>query len=120
MVKGDIVETEGSGYVTTFVMDVDEPLVQRSNKRHDELIEAIRLNQKELESFTSRRDIQNTKKRHREAEMGLRRCCIFRELKYFDVGLSFMVDSLHNIYLGAFVSLTNFQLLITFIFRNAC
>ena len=120
MIEGDTVETEGGSYVTTFVMNVDEPLVQRSNKLHDELIETIRLNQEELQSLSSRRDIQNAKKRHRETEMGLKRCCILRELKYFDVGLSFVVDSLHNIYLGAFVSLTNFQLMITFIFRNVC
>ncbi len=29
--------------------------------------------------------------------------CILKELSYFDVGRSFMADTLHNAYIGAFV-----------------
>jgi hypothetical protein len=64
------------------------------------------LNEEEIESLTVRRDIRIAKERHKNNEMGLKRPCILRELEHFDVGKSFVVDSLHNIYLGVFVSFT--------------
>jgi hypothetical protein len=36
-------------------------------------------------------------------EKGIKGICSLRELTYFDVGHSFLTDSLHNIYIGAFV-----------------
>ena len=44
---------------------------------------------------------------HKKAEKGISGHCILRELSHFDVGFSFMADSLHNIYIGAFVSDSN-------------
>jgi hypothetical protein len=37
---------------------------------------------------------------------GYRGKCVLRELTYFDVGISFLSDSLHNCYHGAAVSIT--------------
>jgi hypothetical protein len=42
---------------------------------------------------------------HKIEERGILGPCILRELSYFDVGTSFMADSLHNVYIGAFVSI---------------
>ena len=39
---------------------------------------------------------------------GIMGVCIFRELAYFDVGRSFIADSLHNIYIGSFVRICFF------------
>ncbi|CAF2083284.1 unnamed protein product [Rotaria magnacalcarata] len=101
-IKGDVVETEGGGHVTSFAIDANQQLIRRSNERYDELLETMKLNNEELESLTIRRDIQNATLRHKQSEKGLKRPCILRELKHFDVGQSFVVDSLHNIYLGVF------------------
>ncbi|CAF2102182.1 unnamed protein product [Rotaria magnacalcarata] len=72
------------------------------NDQYDELLETVKLNNEELASLTTDRDIKAAKLRHTESQMGLKGSCVLRELKYFDFGQSFVVDSLHNIYLGAF------------------
>jgi hypothetical protein len=41
---------------------------------------------------------------NKEMEHGIVGPCVLRQLTYFDVGFSFVSDSLHNIYHGAFVS----------------
>jgi hypothetical protein len=43
--------------------------------------------------------------KNRESERGILGRCVFRELKYFDVGFSFVSDNLHNVYQGVFVSI---------------
>ncbi|CAF2155936.1 unnamed protein product [Rotaria magnacalcarata] len=89
-IKGDVVETEGGGHVTSFAIDANQQLIRRSNERYDELLETMKLNNEELESLTIRRDIQNATLRHKQSEKGLKRPCILRELKHFDVGQSFV------------------------------
>ena len=42
--------------------------------------------------------------KHQLSAKGFRGPCILRSLSHFDVGSSFLVDSLHNVYLGVFVS----------------
>lgn len=64
----------------------------------------MKSNMEELATLTANRDIKAAKEKHKESQMGLKRACVLRDLKYFDVGQSFVVDSLHNIYLGIFVS----------------
>lgn len=49
---------------------------------------------------------------HKKSEKGVKSPCVLRTLSKFDVGRSFLVDSLHNIYLGLFVSLTIFSALL--------
>ncbi|CAF4840678.1 unnamed protein product [Rotaria sp. Silwood1] len=98
----ETVETEGGGHVTSFIINADETINPRSNDQYNELLETMKLNNEELASLTTDRDIKAAKLRHTESQMGLKGPCCLRELKYFDFGQSFVVDSLHNIYLGAF------------------
>ena len=104
IIKGEIVETERSGHVTSFTINTNETIIQRSNNRYDELLERMRLNNEELASCTTHHDIRAAQIRHKESQMGLKGPCVLHALKHFDVGQSFVVDSLHNIYLGVFVS----------------
>ncbi|CAF3617238.1 unnamed protein product [Rotaria sp. Silwood1] len=101
-IRGETVETEGGGHVTSFIINADETINPRSNDQYNELLETMKLNNEELASLTTDRDIKAAKLRHTESQMGLKGPCCLRELKYFDFGQSFVVDSLHNIYLGAF------------------
>ncbi|CAF4181116.1 unnamed protein product [Rotaria magnacalcarata] len=101
-IRGETVETEGGGHVISFIINASETINLRSNDQYDELLETVKLNNEELASLTTDRDIKAAKLRHTESQMGLKGSCVLRELKYFDFGQSFVVDSLHNIYLGAF------------------
>jgi len=77
-------------------------IVIRSNARYDILIDIFQL----------QTELQNSWPRHRHSkeppidkrnEKGVMGICILRELKYFDVGRSFLANSLHNVYLRTFV-----------------
>lgn len=101
---GVVVATENGGHVRSFSLryqDFDS-IHTRSNERYDALFDLFQL-QKHLRSFLPHN------KRHKsmiidgKREKGIVGECIFRRLAYFDVGRSFMVDSLHNVYIGAFV-----------------
>lgn len=78
----------------------------------------MKLNKEELATLTADREIKAAKEKHKESQMGLKRACVLRDLKHFDVGQSFLVDSLHNIYLGVFVSFVGNVHLISPFFRN--
>lgn len=45
------------------------------------------------------------KKPRRDFMFGFLGECSLRELRYFDVGRSFVFDTLHNLYRGTFVSI---------------
>lgn len=66
----------------------------RSNSTYDEIIG-------EMENMN-----ETEKKLNRAILKGHVGPCIFRSLRYFDVGNSFLSDSLHNIYHGVMVSIT--------------
>jgi len=55
------------------------------------------MNKYENEHFTSDTDLRDRLRGHISP-------CVFRDLTYFDVGSSFLSDSLHNIYHGTVVS----------------
>ncbi len=81
---------------------------KRSNTRHDELLIIYQENAKELAAFIERGGSRGRKKlveKHQLLVKGIEGPCVLRSLAYFDVGSSFLVDSLHNVYLGAFVSI---------------
>ena len=85
----------------------------RSNDRYDYLISIKESNEKQIEKFNGRLLDRKAKRRlkqklvkNKESERGILGPCILRQLKYFDVGFSFVSDSLHNIYHGIFVSIT--------------
>ena len=62
---------------------------------------SIKTNLRELSGTRGRRALE---KEHRQKEKGVKGRCVLRSLSCFDVGRSFLIDSLHNIYLGLFVS----------------
>jgi hypothetical protein len=83
----------------------------RSNERYDYLLAVKQVNDTEIENIT-RRPLNRAAKRklkkrlikNKESEHGILGPCVLRQLEYFDVGFSFLSDSLHNVYHGAFVS----------------
>lgn len=77
---------------------------ERTNERHDLLIEQIRKNEIEMANTQRGRGRQVLAEKHKITEKGLKSPCLLRKLSKFDFGYSFLVDSLHNIYLGLFVS----------------
>lgn len=72
----------------------------RSNVTHDELIK--RAEKKKIKDKTNLHDVMR----------GHAGPCALRSLKYFDVGHSFLSDSLHNVYHGVMVGLNERLLLI--------
>ena len=99
--------TKKDGSVVSFSIDGnDQSACERTNERHDLLLEQLRRNEIELAAFTSYRGRGALTQAHKITEKGVKGPCILRTLSKFDVGRSFLVDSLHNIYLGLFVSLS--------------
>jgi hypothetical protein len=78
----------------------------RSNARYDALVTIHEANAKELEEFirNGNRGRDKLETKHNFSVKGIKGSCVLRPLAYFDVGSSFVTDSLHNIYLGLFVS----------------
>lgn len=101
-----MVPTKNKGHVRSFSIDDHEldDLVTRSNERYDILIDIIHL-QKDLRDLWPRQRQSKEPPVDKRNEKGLMGICLLRELTYFDVGRSFMADSLHNIYIGAFVNI---------------
>ena len=96
-------------HCNTFPMyTIDEPLQLRTNARHDHLVTIQQANAAELIAFIEQgvrgRDRLETK--HTLSLRGIKGPCVLRSLAQFDVGSSFLVDTLHNVYLGAFVSVS--------------
>ena len=81
-------------------------ITRRSNKRHDRLLTSYKANAKELARLIERRGRGREKllAKHQLSQRGFRGPCVLRSLSRFDVGSTFLVDSLHNVYLGVFVS----------------
>jgi hypothetical protein len=100
-----MVKTQNDGNVRSFAMtmsDIEETHL-RSNRRHDDLLDLKLLHEQIRQSFPNRKR-KELKVHHKEAEKGILGQCILRELSFFDVGRCFMADTLHNVYIGAFVS----------------
>ena len=87
---------------------IDEPLQLRTTARHDHLVTIQQANAAELIAFIEQgargRDRLETK--HTLSLRGIKGPCELRSLAQFDVGSSFLVDTLHNVYLGAFASVS--------------
>ena len=95
---------------------------ERTNERHDFLLQQLRTDETELARLPSNRGRNALLKKQRKTEKGVKGSCILRSLSKFDVGRSFLVDSLHNAYLGLFVSMIAIfalrYLLIKSVYRN--
>jgi hypothetical protein len=101
---GFTVKTVKNGNVQSFAMTMDsfEKIHLRSNTRYDALLNLKLLHEQIKQSFPARKR-KALIKQHKADQKGILGCCILRELSYFDVGHSFMADSLHNVYIGCFV-----------------
>lgn len=97
--------TKKDGSVVSFAIYVnDAPAYLRNNERHDLLLNQLKKNQVEIAAFSNYRGRAALMQTHKNLEKGLKGSCVLRSLSKFDVGRSFLVDSLHNIYLGVVVS----------------
>ncbi|CAF1528663.1 unnamed protein product [Adineta ricciae] len=102
-IEGFILPTDRGGHVRSFSMtqhDIDNIQI-RSNERYDHLINLFEL-QKQLRNLWPKRNRLIDELTDEQNEKGIAGICLFRELLHFDVGRSFMADSLHNIYIGLF------------------
>ena len=116
MILGMSVPTKNDGSVVSFAVYSNAQLaLKRSNERHDFLLQQRQKNKAELTNFPGRRGRPALREKHRLLEKGVTEPCVFRTLLSFDVSGSFLIDSLHNIYLGLFVSVIH-----TFLFISSC
>ena len=99
-----MVGTDKGGHVRSFsVNQYDiENIPTRCNERYDVLINVFEL-QQQLRSIWPKKKRLMIELANEENEKGIMGVCPLRELAHFDVGRSFMTDSLHNIYIGVFV-----------------
>lgn len=103
--KGSSVATRNDGTIVSFVVNEDDPpAVERCNERHDFYQEQLKKNAVELANFTGSHGRSALLKEHKKSLKGSKGPSPFRSLSKFDVGRSFAFDSLHNLYLGLFVS----------------
>ncbi|CAF1639183.1 unnamed protein product [Rotaria sp. Silwood1] len=79
----------------------------RTNDRYDYLILIKELNDIEVEKLNrhsldrkGKRQLKQKLIKNKESEHGILGPCVLRQLKYFDVGFSFVSDNLHNVYQG--------------------
>ena len=101
---GFMVPTLKGGHVRSFATTEAEldDIPMRSNERYDILFDIFQL-QQQLKELWPRDRHSKAPPVDKRNEKGLMGNCLLRELKYFDVGRSFLADSLHNVYIGAFV-----------------
>ena len=118
---GFSVPTNNQGSIVSFAIHENgDPVFERSNARHDFYQSQLKKNATELAKFTGSHGRPALLQSHRNAVKGAKGPCIFRSLSRFDVGRCFLFDSLHNLYLGLFVSRIAFNHLpVTFGYRNA-
>lgn len=100
-----MVKTANDGYVRTFAMTHGDfertPL--RSNARIDALL-SLKILHKDLRKLELPQRRKTMLIQHQDDEKDVLGFCILRELSHFDVSSSFMSDTLHNVYIGCFVS----------------
>ena len=102
---GFMVATDNGGHVRSFSLNHYDfqSIHLRSNERYDALFGLFQL-QKHLRSLLPPNKRQRSAITDRRSEKGIQGECLFRQLAFFDVGRSFLVDTLHKVYLGAFAS----------------
>ncbi|CAF4145520.1 unnamed protein product, partial [Rotaria magnacalcarata] len=103
-VKGFMGKTAKDGNVRSFATTCADlmEIQKRSNMRFDVLLYIKLLHDQLRQSLLGRID-KSLMMQHKIEEKGITGPCIFRELSYFEVGNGFMADSLHNVYIGAFL-----------------
>lgn len=72
--------------------------LKKSNDEEMEKLSCFKLNR------LAKQQMKQKLIEHKVSERGILGPCVLRQLKYFDVGFSFVSDNLHNVYHGVFVS----------------
>ena len=102
-----MIKTSAKGSTRSFAMtNIDLKQIElRTNRRYDILLELKHHHQQNMNSFSNQSKEQKKilKEQYELAENGILGECFLRLLTFFDVGISFMGDSLHNVYTGDFV-----------------
>lgn len=102
---GSSVSTRNEGSVVSFaIYENSDPVFERSNARHDFYQKHLKQYAAQLSHDSGSRGRSAMLKAQKNLVKGAAGPCILRSLSHFDVGQSFMFDSLHNLYLGLFVS----------------
>lgn len=102
---GSSVSTRNEGSIVSFaIYENTDPVFERSNARHDFYQKHLKRNAVQLSHYSGSRGRPALLKSHKNLVKGATGPCILRSLSHFDVGQSFMFDSLHNLYLGLFIS----------------
>lgn len=94
-----------AGFVRSFAADLNtlKRMEQRCNIRYD-VLSAFKEHYDELRAEMSRAEQKRQHVFDQQKCFGILGPCVLRRCSMFDVGHSFMADSLHNVYIGAFVS----------------
>ena len=97
--------TNANGPIVSFAICQNNPSANaRTNDRHDELLEQLRRNEDQLSKLSNRHGRHVFKEAHKNEVKGVKGHCVLRKLRKFDASQSFLMDSLHNIYLCLLVS----------------
>ncbi|CAF4872340.1 unnamed protein product, partial [Rotaria sp. Silwood1] len=86
----------GKGYIRCFPLDTTNPPNLRSNKTYDQTMKILTKNKQQRARRNSLTGADNDKAKGHVGP------CALRRLRFFDMGQSFLIDSLHNLYSGAF------------------
>jgi hypothetical protein len=94
-----------NGNVRSFAAELDvlNETEQRSNLRHDVLLK-LKQSRDSYRAQLPKKEQAKQEKDDQKRNRGILGPCVLRDCTMFDVGYSFMSDSLHNVYIGAFVS----------------
>jgi hypothetical protein len=105
VVPGSMVTSGSSGgSVRSFALPSNllRNVEQRGNTRHDVLLTLKAARDRQRARLPLARQ-KRQEKCDKQRNHGIQGPCILRSCSEFDVGASFMSDSLHNVYIGAFV-----------------
>jgi hypothetical protein len=105
---GTMMKTSAKGSARSFAVNKIkfQQIELRSNQRYDALLNLRHYHQQQLNTFDklSKQQRKIIEEQYAAKEKGILGECTLRSLFCCDVGTSFMADSLHNVYAGAFVS----------------
>ena len=112
--------TRNDGTIVSFVVKEDDPpAVERCNERHDYYQQQLQKNEIELANHVGSHGRSALLRAHKAALKGSKGPSPLRSLSRFDVGRCFAFDTLHNLYLGLFVSLVSVLLNLSLIRSTA-
>lgn len=97
----------GKGTIRNFIRNLDEDSKERSNELYDEHIVALTKVHSIFRWKQRNFNVLQRKSKSKPGDMdpacGQQGLCCLRRLSHFQMGASFVSDSLHNLYAGVFV-----------------